>query len=160
MRCLALSCSVPNFHLVTRESFSGFRDRLGSGSSRIQYDSARNCPVCVGDTRPQPRSAATRCLASVWAQHPHGPTEVIVVDDHSTDDTAGGGGLARGARASATPRTGAPRQARNTAIAAADCEWLAFLDSDDEWLPHHLAHLWEIKGEHALVGGARLLLHQ
>ena len=34
--------------------------------------------------------------------------------------------------------------------------WAAFLDSDDEWLPDHLANLWELRGDHSLVGSAVL----
>jgi Glycosyl transferase family 2 len=89
----------------------------------------------------------------VWAQHPRGPEEVIVVDDHSTDDTAAVA-ASLGARVIRHSENRGASAARNTAIAASNCAWLAFLDSDDEWLPHHLSHLWEIKGDHALVGGA------
>ena len=78
---------------------------------------------------------------------------MIVVDDHSTDDTAEVA-ASLGARVIRHRENRGAAAARNTAIAAADSEWLAFLDSDDEWLPHHLAHLWDVKGEHALVGGA------
>ena len=31
--------------------------------------------------------------------------------------------------------------ARNTAIAIGDSEWIAYIDDDDVWLPHHLALL-------------------
>lgn len=34
--------------------------------------------------------------------------------------------------------------ARNVAIHASDSQWLAFLDSDDEWLPHKLARQIEL----------------
>ena len=64
--------------------------------------------------------------------------ELIVVDDGSTDDTAG---LIEGS----DPRLVLIRQknqgvnaARNTAMLRARGEYIAFLDSDDEWLPHHL----------------------
>ena len=76
-----------------------------------------------------------------------------MVDDHSTDDTAAVA-ASLGARVIRHTENRGPAEARNTALAATECEWLAFLDSDDEWLPHHLAHLWDIRGEHALVGGA------
>lgn len=36
-----------------------------------------------------------------------------------------------------------PWDARNEAIKAADTPWLAMLDDDDYWLPHHLATLME-----------------
>jgi glycosyltransferase involved in cell wall biosynthesis len=37
-----------------------------------------------------------------------------------------------------------PGAARNTGVGATDQPWVAVLDSDDEWLPHHLATLWPL----------------
>jgi hypothetical protein len=122
------------------------------GSDAARGDDAR-LPVCVIIPAHNRADEIRRCLASVWAQHPHRPREVIVVDDNSTDETAAVA-EALGAHVIRHSENRGASAARNTAIAAAECEWLAFLDSDDEWLPHHLAHLWEIKGEHALAGGA------
>lgn len=96
-----------------------------------------------------------RSLSSVWAQHPLRPQEVIVVDDNSSDDTAAVA-ASLGARVIRHTENLGPAEARTTALQATKCEWVAFLDSDDEWLPHHLAHLWSIRGEHALVGSSAL----
>lgn len=65
--------------------------------------------------------------------------EVIVVDDGSTDDTlaklAVFGDRIRAIRG----RHAGAGAARNTGIAAARGDLVAFLDSDDEWLPNKLA---------------------
>jgi hypothetical protein len=78
-----------------------------------------------------------RAVESVLRQT-HAGDEVIVVDDGSTDDTP------RvleefGSRITVlrTPRGGAGR-ARNLGIERARGELIAFLDSDDEWLPRKL----------------------
>ncbi|WP_432494372.1 glycosyltransferase family 2 protein [Kineococcus auxinigenes] len=80
-----------------------------------------------------------RSLASIAGQRER-PAEVIVIDDGSTDDTA-----AVAKRAGATviqlPESGGSGPARNRGIEAASTEWVAFLDSDDEWEPDHLARL-------------------
>jgi len=79
-----------------------------------------------------------RCLKSVLQQTLE-PTSVIIIDDGSTDQTreiaeshkknswkivsSNGEGLA---------------DARNTGLDLIDTNWVAFLDSDDEWLPDKL----------------------
>ncbi|MFL5868154.1 MAG: glycosyltransferase family 2 protein, partial [Thermoleophilaceae bacterium] len=46
--------------------------------------------------------------------------------------------------------------ARNTAVVAASQPWIAPLDSDDRWLPHHLDTLWRMRDGHVFVAGAAL----
>lgn len=78
-----------------------------------------------------------RALESVYAQT-RPPHEVLVVDDGSTDDTAGR--VARDwprVRYHARPHAGVSA-ARNFGIRKATGTWIALLDSDDQWLPHKL----------------------
>lgn len=80
------------------------------------------------------------CLRSVLSQS-HPPTEVIVVDDGSTDASlhvAQGFGDPR-IRCIALDGNRGAQAARNRGIAEAKGEWIAFQDSDDEWEPERLA---------------------
>ena len=83
------------------------------------------------------RETIQAAIASVQRQT-FSDWELIVVDDGSTDETAD---LIEGS----DPRLVLIRQknqgvnaARNTAMLRARGSYIAFLDSDDEWLPHHL----------------------
>jgi glycosyltransferase involved in cell wall biosynthesis len=82
-----------------------------------------------------------RCLSSVLAQtYPH--FDIWVCDDGSTDNTAEV--VARfKERASITYRNsinyGGPAWGRNWALKNSEATYLAFLDSDDFWLPEKLA---------------------
>jgi glycosyltransferase involved in cell wall biosynthesis len=77
-------------------------------------------------------------LRSVYAQTLQAE-EVIVIDDGSTDDTKS---MLRNdfpqARYHFQENSGVSA-ARNRGIQLASSQWLAFLDSDDEWLPQKLA---------------------
>lgn len=78
-----------------------------------------------------------RALTSVWRQD-YRPLEVIVVDDASTDGTrALVETLAdRGVRLIALDCNRGASAARNAGIRAANGTFVAFLDADDEWMPH------------------------
>jgi glycosyltransferase involved in cell wall biosynthesis len=78
-----------------------------------------------------------RALSSVAAQS-RPACEVIVVDDGSNDDTwKVVRGRSRQIRYLRQEHSGVST-ARNRGVAAAGCRWIAFLDSDDEWLPEKL----------------------
>jgi glycosyltransferase involved in cell wall biosynthesis len=96
-----------------------------------------------------------RALGSVRAQRPAPPAEVLVVDDGSDDDTAT---VAEelGARVIRHPQNRGLAATRNTGLEATDCPWVALLDSDDEWLPHHLASLWVLRDGHVLAANSSL----
>ncbi len=80
-----------------------------------------------------------RCLESVLRQT-MSPDEVIIVDDCSTDSTV------NIIRENTDPRVrcvildtkSGAQTARNYGIRIAQGDWIAFQDSDDEWLPHKL----------------------
>lgn len=79
-----------------------------------------------------------RALRSVLEQD-YRPIEIVVVDDGSSDSTAA---VARALdpciRCVSQPNRGAPA-ARNRGIQESTGSLIAFLDSDDEWLPGRLA---------------------
>lgn len=92
----------------------------------------------------------SRALDSVFAQTASMTLEVIVVDDGSTDGT-------QQLVESRYPQLVYIQQAnqgvsaaRNTGIKRARGDWVAFLDSDDEWLPHKLQNQLQLLSETGL----------
>ncbi len=89
-----------------------------------------------------------RALQSVLKQTLK-PFEVIVVDDGSTDNTASTvHAFCNDIKVIRQANKG-PAKARNTGIHAAQGDWIAFLDSDDEWLEHHLAQADSVLSKHS-----------
>ena len=95
------------------------------------------------------RAALVReAVASVLAQS-FRDFEVVVVDDGSSDHTVEAlAPYAAPVRLRGRESRGGVSAARNTGIAAAQGEWLAFLDSDDLWLPEKLARQMAYLAEH------------
>ena len=95
---------------------------------------------------------AARAVTSALRQEA-APAEVIVVDDCSSDDT-GTRAEAAGARVIWHDVNGGESVARNTGVAAATQPWIAFLDSDDQWLPEHLSTLWAHSDDYVLIASS------
>jgi len=100
------------------------------------------------------RREILRAIASLFRQTLP-PAEIVVVDDASTDGTPDAVAELGDSRLNILRHTrnlGAAA-ARNTGIAAARGDWIAFLDSDDEWESEKLARQREALAD----GGADTL---
>lgn len=85
-----------------------------------------------------------RVLCSILAQAPS-PSRVVLVDDGSTDATASLLLMLEEQHSNVhivlLPRNAGASAARNAGLALARAEWVAFVDSDDVWLPHAASSL-------------------
>ena len=95
-----------------------------------------NISVIIPNYNRQPLLA--RCLGSVFNQT-HTVDEVIVVDDGSTDASVQEIQQNWPQVTLIAQDNHGVSHARNIGIAAASSDWIAFLDSDDEWLPEKIA---------------------
>ncbi len=113
------------------------RNRIGQSDRVMAQRPAYRTSVVI----PAHNSASTlgRALDSVLAQTV-APFETIVVDDCSTDNTVeiANAYASRGVRVVQLKERGGAAGARNAGIEEARGELIAFLDSDDEWLPRKL----------------------
>ncbi len=75
-------------------------------------------------------------------------TEVIVVDDGSTDETPQALGRFAGRIRLIRQENQGVSAARNRGIREAGAEWIAFLDADDLFLPGHLARVGQAAALH------------
>jgi len=90
-------------------------------------------------------------VRSVLAQT-YSPVELIVVDDGSTDETLKVLEPFRTRIKCVRQPNRGPSAARNRGIRESRGELIAFLDSDDQWLPEKLARQWEIMQANPRVG--------
>lgn len=95
-------------------------------------------------------------IASVQAQT--APLdEIVVIDDGSTDDTPGVvSDLSRAdprIRLVVLPQRAGASAARNIGVAVSRCEWISFLDSDDQWLPDKHQYQVAALRESAAIAG-------
>jgi glycosyltransferase involved in cell wall biosynthesis len=86
------------------------------------------------------RAAAIAAAIESVLRQTWGDFELIVVDDGSTDGTLAAAAEVKDPRVRliANPRNMGAAGARNTGVAEARGTWVAFQDSDDEWLPGKL----------------------
>jgi glycosyltransferase involved in cell wall biosynthesis len=112
-------------------------------------------PISVVIPVHQRPAEVSRAIRSVLAQDVQ-PAQIIVVDDASGDRTPDVAEALGATVIRLTKNVGAAG-ARNAGIAVATGTWVALLDSDDEWLPHHLSALWAATaGAHLAVAGGVL----
>ncbi|ABW66795.1 glycosyltransferase family 2 protein [Desulfosudis oleivorans] len=80
----------------------------------------------------------TEAVASVLAQD-YPAIEIIIVDDGSSDDTPGRLSPLKNRVTIITQENRGVSAARNAGVAHAGGEYIAFLDSDDRWLPEKIS---------------------
>ncbi|WP_460628528.1 glycosyltransferase family 2 protein [Intrasporangium mesophilum] len=121
------------------------------------YNDAERLPRAVASALAAWSPATAGQAEAVSAGDATGGIEVLIVDDGSTDDT----GRVADSLAAADPRVrvvhrgendGAPGAPRNLGLDEARGRWVAFVDSDDEYLPGTLRRLVDVaEAEHADV---------
>lgn len=100
-------------------------------------------PVAVIIPTYNRRSTLSRALDSVLAQSVQ-PQQICVVDDGSSDGTAEMIALDYPQVSYLYQKNRGVSAARNHGVANTTADWLAFLDSDDEWLPEKLERQFQV----------------
>src|SRR6516165_5246405 len=115
---------------------------------RMSYDLPRIAVIIPTYNR---ASLVTRAIESVLAQT-YTNYELVVVDDGSEDNTLEIVKQYTGCRYVRLEHSGLPSVARNAGVRSTDTPYVAFLDSDDEWLPGKLTVQTEILESNPDVG--------
>jgi len=115
------------------------RGDMGNSERPLMEDPANDqrCRVSVVIPVFNREHLVSRAIDSVLAQAAGG-VELIVVDDGSTDGTAGRLAAYGDAITVISQENRGVSAARNHGVASARGEYIAFLDSDDRWLPGKL----------------------
>lgn len=103
------------------------------------------------------RDTICETVASVAGQRGAAVESVIVVDDASTDGSAEAAARCPGCEVVRLDVNGGSAAARNAGLERVATPWVAFLDSDDLWLPTLLSTLWPHTEDNVLVSGAGIL---
>jgi glycosyltransferase involved in cell wall biosynthesis len=103
------------------------------------------------------RDAISDTVASVAGQRDASVERVVVVDDASTDGSAEAAARCPGCEVVRLDVNGGSAAARNAGLERVATPWVAFLDSDDLWLPTLLSALWPHTAGKVLVSGAAIL---
>ena len=100
-------------------------------------------PVSVVITTFNRAQLVEEAIRSVLSQRRVAPLEIIVVDDGSTDNTPRIAETFKGSVKYVFQDHRGVSSARNRGIKLSSGEWIAFLDSDDLWLPDKLFRHWQ-----------------
>ena len=106
----------------------------GSHSSDVRISA---CVICYNGA-----DDVAQALNSILAQD-RKPSEIIVVNDGSTDNTADVVAAFGDSVRVITTKNGGPETARKIAIEAAQYPWIALSDHDDIWEENHLSRFVE-----------------
>jgi len=112
-----------------------FADRTPNPQAKASFMSAPRFSVVIPTYN---RLAYLREALDSVARQSRQPFEVIVVDDGSDEDIAAGVADHQTHPQVFRQSQQGPAAARNVGAAAATGDWIAFLDSDDRWLPNKL----------------------
>ena len=107
------------------------------------------------------RNAAATIERAIASCLPEPECPILLVDDHSTDDTVARARTIARSRLTvvSAPNPGGVSMARQAALDAIDTDYAAWLDADDEWVPRRAERLLSLLCEGADVAVEAIDLH-